>query len=148
MCTVSGSSICYFHRCLCGLPSPPPHPWLSDLMSWKPPQTSRVVSFPPAACCSRASSLSPKLSFFCGPGRTPWPSTAVLESPTFLLFILFLEALEEGGDKECRVLFRTEPRLCLGGTEKRWRAAPGIRASPRGLPHFLLLSANPGAILP
>lgn len=81
MCTVSGSSIRYFHRCL---PlAPQPHP-LSNPMLLKVPQTSQAFSFPPAALL--ASPLSPQFSVALGrAGRTPLMCTSILESPGSLL---------------------------------------------------------------
>lgn len=98
MCTDSGSSICYFHRCLPLAPQPPP---LSQPMLLKVPQTSQAFSFPPAACWLLP--FLPKLSIpLCGPGKTS--SDIHFYSgkswfPPAQKFKLFLEIRKESDDR-------------------------------------------------
>lgn len=82
MCNASGSSICYFHRCLPLVPQPP---LLSDPMLSKVPQTSQAFSFPPAAllASSRYSPSSPLPSAVLE--RLPLTSISILASPGSLL---------------------------------------------------------------
>ena len=82
MCNASGSSICYFHRCLPLVPQPP---LLSDPMLSKVPQTSQAFSFPPAAllASSRYSPSSPLPSAVLE--RLPVTSISILASPGSLL---------------------------------------------------------------
>lgn len=122
MCIVSGSNMCYFHRCLPLAPQPPS---LSNPMLLKAPQTSQAFHFHPLPYWPLP--FLPKLPIpLCGPGRAPLTSNSILESLGSLLLrshhVLRLWRKVKAGNAEC-----SSVRIRLS-REQIWK--PGRRPAP------------------